>query len=117
MAHDLKLPNRLTIYGAAAVLEIRRRGDRQQVQIQVFAVGDSRRVCRRWIDFNGTVEMCHTVAYYYVGKDPTLVICFIPAHPERAKPRRGTGGGEAPGGESSKLNVIGSCGVGTQWAA
>src|SRR3984893_12739296 len=23
---------------------------------------------------NGTVEMCHTVSYYYVGKDPTFAI-------------------------------------------
>ncbi len=22
---------------------------------------------------NGTVEMCHTASYYYVGKDPTFV--------------------------------------------
>src|ERR1700758_2568326 len=24
---------------------------------------------------NGTVEMCHTAAYYFVGKDPTFALC------------------------------------------
>ena len=28
---------------------------------------------------NGTVEMCHTAAYYYVGKDPTFpLFCAVP---------------------------------------
>jgi TRAP-type mannitol/chloroaromatic compound transport system substrate-binding protein len=28
---------------------------------------------------NGTVEMCHTAAYYYVGKDPTFTLfCAVP---------------------------------------
>ena len=30
---------------------------------------------------NGTVEMCHTAAYYFVGKDPTFALaCSIPFH-------------------------------------
>src|SRR3954465_8318484 len=31
---------------------------------------------------NGTVEMCHTAGYYYVGKDPTFALpCAVPFGP------------------------------------
>jgi TRAP-type mannitol/chloroaromatic compound transport system substrate-binding protein len=31
---------------------------------------------------NGTVEMCHTAAYYFIGKDPTFaLICSVPFGP------------------------------------
>src|SRR5215468_3824995 len=31
---------------------------------------------------NGTVEMCHTAAYYFIGKDPTFALaCSLPFGP------------------------------------
>ena len=34
---------------------------------------------------NGTVEMCQTASYYYVGKDPTFALASaIPVRPEHA---------------------------------
>jgi TRAP-type mannitol/chloroaromatic compound transport system substrate-binding protein len=44
-------------------------------QIQVFAAGEVVPGLQA-LDAvsNGTVEMCHTVSYYYVGKDPTFAI-------------------------------------------
>jgi TRAP-type mannitol/chloroaromatic compound transport system substrate-binding protein len=44
-------------------------------QIQVFAAGEIVPGLQA-LDAvsNGTVEMCHTVSYYYVGKDPTFAI-------------------------------------------
>ena len=43
-------------------------------QIQVFAAGEivPGAATRRTRCTNGTVEMCHTASYYYVGKDPTF---------------------------------------------
>src|SRR5689334_21079643 len=44
-------------------------------QIQVFAAGEIVPGLQALdATSNGTVEMCHTVAYYYVGKDPTFAI-------------------------------------------
>src|SRR5579864_7988500 len=44
-------------------------------QIQLFAAGEIVPGLQA-LDAvsNGTVEMCHTAAYYYVGKDPTFAI-------------------------------------------
>ncbi len=43
-------------------------------QIQVFAAGELvPGVSAADVVTNGTVEMCHTASYYYVGKDPTYV--------------------------------------------
>ena len=44
-------------------------------QIQVFAAGEVVPALQA-LDAvsNGTVEICHTAAYYYVGKDPTFAI-------------------------------------------
>jgi TRAP-type mannitol/chloroaromatic compound transport system substrate-binding protein len=63
-----------TIYGAAeffskAVSE----ATDGKVQIQVFAAGEIVPGLQA-LDAvqNGTVEMCHTAPYYYVGKDPTF---------------------------------------------
>jgi TRAP-type mannitol/chloroaromatic compound transport system substrate-binding protein len=42
-------------------------------QIQVFAAGEIVPGLQALdATSNGTVEMCHTAAYYYVGKDPTF---------------------------------------------
>ena len=63
-----------TIYGAAETFaKIRRGSDRRKFQTQVFAAGEIVPACRP-LDAvsNGTVEMCHTASYYYVGKDPTF---------------------------------------------
>jgi len=44
-------------------------------QIQVFAAGEVVPGLQALdATSNGTVEMCHTVSYYYVGKDPTFAI-------------------------------------------
>jgi len=44
-------------------------------QIQVFAAGEIVPGLQALdATSNGTVEMCHTVSYYYVGKDPTWAI-------------------------------------------
>ena len=48
---------------------------RDRFQIQVFAAGEIVPALQA-LDAvtNNTVEMCHTVSYYYVGKDPTFAI-------------------------------------------
>jgi TRAP-type mannitol/chloroaromatic compound transport system substrate-binding protein len=62
-----------TIYGAAeifakAVAEL----SDNKFQIQVFAAGEIvPGLNAADAVTNGTVEMCHTASYYYVGKDPT----------------------------------------------
>src|ERR1700742_4047752 len=62
-----------TIYGAAetfakAVADI----TDNKFQIQVFALGEIvPGLNAADAVTNGTVEMCHTASYYYVGKDPT----------------------------------------------
>ena len=44
-------------------------------QIQLFAAGEIVPGLQALdATSNGTVEMCHTVSYYYVGKDPTFAI-------------------------------------------
>lgn len=43
-------------------------------QIQVFAAGEIIRLNALDATSNGTVEACHTVSYYYVGKDPTFAV-------------------------------------------
>src|SRR6202795_3089884 len=62
-----------TIYGAAeifskAVAEV----TDNKFQIQVFAAGEIvPGLNAAYAVSTGTVEMCHTASYYYVGKDPT----------------------------------------------
>src|SRR6188474_2723953 len=62
-----------TIYGAAEVFSkaVAEATD-NKFQIQVFAAGELVPGLQA-IDAvsNGTVEMCHTASYYFVGKDPT----------------------------------------------
>src|SRR5436853_3935556 len=63
-----------TLYGAAEVFSkaVAEATD-NKFQIQVFAAGEIVPGLQA-LDAasNGTVEMCHTAMYYYVGKDPTF---------------------------------------------
>ena len=66
-----------TLFGACDdVREIRRReATDNKFQIQTFAGGEIVPALQV-LDAvqNGTVEMCHTAAYYYIGKDPTWAL-------------------------------------------
>src|SRR6201992_2056278 len=90
-------------------------------QIQVFAAGElvpGLQVLDA--TSNGTVEMCHTVSYYYVGKDPTFAIFASVPFGLNARQQNSwwyQGGGEQLGNEFyKKFGVIGfPCGnTGTQ---
>jgi TRAP-type mannitol/chloroaromatic compound transport system substrate-binding protein len=65
-----------TIYGGAEVMakQVSDLTD-GKFQIQVFAAGEIVPGLQA-LDAvqNGTVEACHTVSYYYVGKDPTFAV-------------------------------------------
>jgi len=52
----------------------------QKFRIQVFAAGEIVPALQAADAVTtGTVEMCHTAAYYYLGKDPTFVLsCALP---------------------------------------
>jgi TRAP-type mannitol/chloroaromatic compound transport system substrate-binding protein len=63
-----------TIYGAAEIFaKAVSEATDNKFQIQVFAAGELVPGLQA-IDAvsSGTVEMCHTASYYYVGKDPTF---------------------------------------------
>ena len=65
-----------TIYGGAEFMakQVAEMTD-NKFQIQVFAAGELVPGLQALdATSNGTVEMCHTVSYYYVGKDPTFAI-------------------------------------------
>ncbi|MEW6768452.1 MAG: TRAP transporter substrate-binding protein [Pseudomonadota bacterium] len=65
-----------TIYGAAEYMakQVAEMTD-NKFQIQVFAAGEVVPGLQALdATSNGTVEMCHTVSYYYVGKDPTFAV-------------------------------------------
>jgi TRAP-type mannitol/chloroaromatic compound transport system substrate-binding protein len=65
-----------TIYGAAETVskQVAEMTD-NKFQIQVFAAGEIvPALAAADAVTNGTVEMCHTVSYYYVGKDPTFAV-------------------------------------------
>src|SRR6266478_3319389 len=65
-----------TIYGGAAELSkyVAEMTD-NKFQIQVFAAGEIIPGLQALdATSNGTVELCHTACYYYVGKDPTFAI-------------------------------------------
>jgi TRAP-type mannitol/chloroaromatic compound transport system substrate-binding protein len=65
-----------TIYGAAEIMakQVAEMTD-NKFQIQVFAAGEVVPGLQALdATSNGTVEMCHTATYYYVGKDPTFAI-------------------------------------------
>ncbi len=63
-----------TIYGASEVLaKAVSEATDGKFQIQVFAAGEVVPGLQAADAVtNGTVEMCHTASYYYVGKDPTF---------------------------------------------
>src|SRR4029077_1349801 len=62
-----------TIYGAGEIFaKAVAEATDNKFQIQVFAAGEIVPALRAADAVtNGTVEMCHTASYYYVGKDPT----------------------------------------------
>ncbi|GIK80654.1 MAG: TRAP transporter substrate-binding protein [Xanthobacteraceae bacterium] len=65
-----------TIYGAAEVFSkaVAEATD-NKFQIQIFAAGEIVPGLQAADAVtNGTVEMCHTAPYYYVGKDPTFAM-------------------------------------------
>ena len=90
-----------TIYGGAEVMAkaVAEMTD-GKFQIQVFAAGEIVPGLQALdATSNGTVECCHTVSYYYVGKDPTFV--FFTAMPFGMKARQFAawwrhGGGSCP---------------------
>ncbi len=65
-----------TIYGAAEVFaKAVAEATDNKFQIQVFAGGEIVPGLQAADAVsNGTVEMCHTASYYYVGKDPTFAL-------------------------------------------
>src|SRR3989454_5702306 len=73
-----------TLYGAAETLAkaVAEASD-GKFQIQPFAAGEIVPGLQAADAVtNGTVEMCHTASYYYVGKDPTFALpCAVPFGP------------------------------------
>jgi TRAP-type mannitol/chloroaromatic compound transport system substrate-binding protein len=70
-----------TLYGAAETLSkyVAEASD-NKFQIQIFAAGELVPALQA-LDAvsNGTVEICHTAGYYFVGKDPTFCLyCAVP---------------------------------------
>src|SRR5919202_6137200 len=102
-----------TIYGGAEQLAkyVAEMTD-SKFQIQVFAAGEIVPGLQALdATSNGTVEMCHTVSYYYVGKDPTFAIFASVPFGLNARQQNSwwsQGGGEALGNEFfKKFGVIG----------
>src|SRR6266480_4088111 len=70
-----------TLYGAAEIFaKAVAEATENKFQIQVFAAGEIVPGLQAADAVtNGTVEMCHTASYYYVGKDPTFALpCAVP---------------------------------------
>jgi TRAP-type mannitol/chloroaromatic compound transport system substrate-binding protein len=111
-----------TIYGGAEVMAkmVSELTD-GKFQIQVFAAGEIVPGLQA-LDAtqNGTVEACHTVSYYYVGKDPTFAIAASVPFGLNARQQNAwlySGGGNELFNEFyKKYNVVGMpCGnTGTQ---
>jgi TRAP-type mannitol/chloroaromatic compound transport system substrate-binding protein len=111
-----------TIYGGAEQLSkyVAEMTD-NKFQIQVFAAGEVVPGLQALdATSNATVEMCHTVSYYYVGKDPTFAIYASVPFGLNARQQNSwwyQGGGAELGNEFfKKFGVIGfPCGnTGTQ---
>ena len=111
-----------TIYGGAEqVAKYVAEMTDNKFQIQVFAAGEIVPGLQALdATTNGTVDMCHTVSYYYVGKDPTFAIfASVPfglnARQQNSWLYQG-GGNELANEFFKKSNVIGfPCGnTGTQ---
>jgi TRAP-type mannitol/chloroaromatic compound transport system substrate-binding protein len=102
-----------TIYGGAEqVAKYVAEMTDNKFQIQVFAAGEVVPGLQALdATSNGTVEMSHTVAYYYVGKDPTFAIYASVPFGLNARMQNSwwyQGGGEALGNEFfKKFGVIG----------
>src|SRR5919109_3006023 len=73
-----------TIFGASEVFSkaVAEATD-NRFQIQVFAAGEIVPGLQAADAVTaGTVEMCHTAAYYFIGKDPTFALpCAVPFGP------------------------------------
>ena len=111
-----------TIYGGAEQVSkyVAEMTD-NKFQIQVFAAGEIVPGLQALdATSNNTVDMCHTVSYYYVGKDPTFAIFASVPFGLNARQNNSwwyQGGGEQLGNEFfKKFGVIGfPCGnTGTQ---
>ena len=63
-----------TLFGAGEMISKRvAAATDNKFQIQLFAAGEIVPALQAADAVsNGTVEMCHTASYYYVGKDPTF---------------------------------------------
>ena len=102
-----------TIYGGAEqVAKYVAEMTDNKFQIQVFAAGEVVPGLQALdATSNNTVEMCHTVSYYYVGKDPTFAIYASVPFGLNARQQNSwwyQGGGEALGNEFfKKFGVIG----------
>ncbi|WP_338318961.1 TRAP transporter substrate-binding protein, partial [Bradyrhizobium ottawaense] len=102
-----------TIYGGAEqVAKYVAEMTDNKFQIQVFAGGEIVPALQALdATSNGTVEMCHTVSYYYVGKDPTFAIYASVPFGLNARQQNSwwyQGGGMELGNEFfKKSNVIG----------
>jgi TRAP-type mannitol/chloroaromatic compound transport system substrate-binding protein len=115
-------PSLDTIYGGATHMakQVADMTD-NKFQIQVFAPGEVAPALEALpATSDGKVEMCHTVSYYYVGKDPTFaVFSAVPfglnARMQNSWLQQG-GGGEIAEAFFKKHNVVGiPCGnTGTQ---
>ncbi|TQF26882.1 ABC transporter substrate-binding protein, partial [Bradyrhizobium sp. UNPF46] len=111
-----------TIYGGAEqVAKYVAEMTDNKFQIQVFAGGEIVPALQALdATSNGTVEMCHTVSYYYVGKDPTFAIYASVPFGLNARQQNSWlfqgGGNELANEFFKKSNVIGfPCGnTGTQ---
>ena len=79
-------------------------------QVQVFAAGEVVPGLQALdATSNGTVEMCHTVSYYYVGKDPTFAIYASVPFGLNARQQNSwwyQGGGEQLGNEFFKKHGV-----------
>jgi TRAP-type mannitol/chloroaromatic compound transport system substrate-binding protein len=102
-----------TIYGGAEQVSkyVAEMTD-NKFQIQVFAAGEIVPGLQALdATSNSTVEMCHTVSYYYVGKDPTFAIFASVPFGLNARQNNSwwyQGGGEQLGNEFfKKFGVIG----------
>src|SRR5712664_513617 len=102
-----------TIYGGAEQVSkyVAEMTD-NKFQIQVFAAGEVVPGLQALdATSNGTVEMCHTVSYYYFGKDPTFAIYASVPFGLNARQQNSwwyQGGGQELGNEFfKKFGVIG----------
>jgi TRAP-type mannitol/chloroaromatic compound transport system substrate-binding protein len=108
-----------TIYGAAEVFaKAVAEATDNNFQVQVFAAGEIVPGLQAADAVsNGTVEMCHTAPYYYVGKDPTFA--FGTAIPFGLNSRQTSawryygGGNELMNEFYKKFNIVGMPGGNT----